>query len=79
MSAGLTRDLSYYRAVKPPPVLRHVKRRRKELPDCQAGMCGAFSLPYSPCIFQSFRLHSPFSTRCQIVSPGVISLAVDVV
>lgn len=73
------RDLSYYRAVKPLPVLRHVKRRRKELADCQAGMCGAFSLPCSPCIFQSFLLHSPFSTRCQTVSSGVISLAVDVV
>lgn len=77
MSAGLTGDLGCYRAVKALPVLSHVKRRRKELADCQAGTTVPLPFPALPGIFQCFPLHSPFFTRCQIVSSGVISLAVE--
>lgn len=77
VSAGLTGDLGCYRAVKALPVLNHVKRRRKELADCQAGTTVPLPFPALPGIFQCFPLHSPFFTRCQIVSSGVISLAVE--
>lgn len=77
MSAGLIGDLGYYRAIKPLPVLSHVKRRGKELANCQAGTAVPLPFLVLPSIFQCFPLHSPFFTRCQIVSSVVISLAVD--
>ena len=74
------RDLGYYRVVKHLPVLNQVNRIWKEKAEIAWRVC-VVPLPFLvlPGNFQYLLLHSPFSTRCQIESSGVVSLAVDVV
>ena len=80
MNGGLASDLGYCRAVKHLPVLNQVNRRRKEKAEIAWWVC-VVPLPFLvlPSNLQYFPLHSSFSNRCQIVSSGGISLAVDVV
>lgn len=78
ISGVLARDPGYYRAVKHLPALKQTSRRKEKL-EIAWWVC-VVPLPslVLPSNFQYFPLHSPFSTWCQIVSSGGISLAIDV-